>query len=247
MSIRLMLVDDQELTRVGLRMVLESREEVAVVGEAEHGQAALELLDDVDVDVVLMDIRMPVLDGVETTRRLVAADGPRVLVLTTFDFDEYVYDALEAGASGFLVKDTPLDELIAAIVHVHRGDAVVAPSATRRLIDRFAAERRGVGPAGINGATVGDSRSQSSHGATGATGAGAAASMALDSLTAREREVLLMLAKGLSNAEIAAEMVVSEGTVKTHVGRILTKLGLRGRVQAVVFAYEQGLVEANPQ
>ena len=221
MSIRLVLVDDQELSRVGLRMLLESRDEVDVVGEAENGRAAIALLDTIEADVVLMDIRMPVLDGVEATRAIASAGGPRVLILTTFDLDEYVYDALQAGASGFLVKDTPLHELVSAIVHVHHGDAVVAPSATRRLLDHFAG-----GPAT----------------AIPRNEAPAAGTPAVNALTAREREVLLMLARGLSNAEIAAEFVVSEGTVKTHVGRILTKLDLRDRVQAVVFAYEQGLV-----
>lgn len=223
MSIRVVLVDDQELTRTGLQMVLESHPEVRVVGVAADGQEALDLLDDVAAEVVLMDIRMPVMDGVEATRRITAAGGPSTLILTTFDTDEYVFDALKAGASGFLVKDTPVEELVAAIVHIHHGDAVVAPSATRRLVDRYA--RRGGGDAPPPASPMTDSP-------------------ALQALTTREGEVLAMVARGLSNAEIAADLVVSEGTIKTHVGRILTKLDLRDRVQAVVFAYENGVVSS---
>lgn len=233
MAIRVVLVDDQELARVGLRMLLDSRSEVEVVGEAANGEQALDLLSEVETDVVLMDIRMPVLDGVETTRRLLrsrpgAQATPKVLVLTTFDQDSYVRDALRAGASGFLIKDTALDELVAAIGHVHAGDAVVAPSATRRLLDHFAGEPERAAPA------------DPGERLTTRPGIGRAAGLA--ELTRREHEVLLLLAQGLSNAEISTEMVVSEGTVKTHVRRILTKLDLRDRVQAVVFAHEQGLI-----
>ena len=218
MTIRVVLVDDQELIRVGFRMVLESRAEVEVVGEADDGDTALDLLDRVEADVVLMDVRMPRMSGVEATRRIRARERPpRVLILTTFDLDEYAYDALRAGASGFLLKDTPLDDIAAAIAHVHNGDAVVAPSTTRRLLDHFTNARPkpsdGEGPR-------------------------------LEELTRREHEVLRSIARGLSNAEIAAELVLAEGTVKVHVGRILNKLGLRDRVQAVVLAYETGLVEA---
>jgi DNA-binding NarL/FixJ family response regulator len=184
-----------------------------VVGEADDGDSALESLAGLDVDVVLMDVRMPRMSGVEATRRIVAAGGPRVLVLTTFDLDEYAYDALRAGASGFLLKDAPLTDLVSALRHVHSGDAVVAPSTTRRLL-----------------------RHVSDHRATRPEPAG------LQLLTPREREVLVLVARGLSNAEIAAHLVLAEGTVKTHVGRILTKLGLRDRVQAVVLAYEAGVV-----
>jgi len=221
MTIRIVLVDDQEMIRVGFRMILESRPEIEVVGEADDGDTALELLEKVQADVVLMDVRMPRISGVEATRRIRAGDGPRVLILTTFDLDEYAYDALQAGASGFLLKDTPLDDLVSAITHVHRGDAVVAPSTTRRLLDHFASNL----PAVREQRPVPDGRR-------------------LEELTPREHEVLRLVARGLSNAEIARELVVTEGTVKTHVGRILTKLDLRDRVQAVVLAYETGLVEA---
>lgn len=214
--IRIVLVDDQELVRMGLRMVLDARPEIEVVGEADDGDTALELLGRTPADVVLMDVRMPRLGGVEATRQIRAAGGPRVLMLTTFDEDDYAFEALHAGASGFLLKDSPLEELVAAITHVHDGDAVVAPSTTRRLLDRFVGRRRR--------APATDRRR-------------------LAELTAREHDVLRLVARGLSNAEIAEELVVSEGTVKTHVGRILAKLGLRDRVQAVVLAYETGLVE----
>ena len=225
MTIRVVLVDDQEMVRVGFRMILESRPEIEVVGEADDGDTALELLETVPADVVLMDVRMPRMSGVEATRRIRAGDGtgdgPRVLILTTFDLDEYAYDALQAGASGFLLKDTLLEDLVSAIDHVHLGDAVVAPSTTRRLLNHFASNP----PAGREQRPVPDEHR-------------------LEGLTPREQEVLQLVARGLSNAEIAGELVVSEGTVKTHVGRILTKLDLRDRVQAVVFAYETGLIQA---
>ena len=172
---------------------------------------------EVDADVVLMDVRMPRMNGVEATRRIRAADGPRVLILTTFDLDEYAYDALQAGASGFLLKETPTDGIVDAITHVHQGDAVVAPSTTRRLLDHFTAPR---------------TQAPRSF----------AVQERLDELTDRELETLRMLAGGLSNAEIAERFVISENTVKTHVSRVLMKLDLRDRVQAVVFAYQNGLV-----
>ncbi|MHB1874210.1 MAG: response regulator [Streptosporangiaceae bacterium] len=218
MSIQILLVDDQELVRAGFRMVLDAQPDMRVVGEAADGIAALESLRSVRADVVVMDVRMPKLDGIETTRRICqAGDRPRVLMLTTFDLDEYAYAALKAGASGFLLKDVPPEELLFGIRSVHSGDAVVAPSVTRRLIDRFAP-------------MFPTSDDQSSAELAGLTG--------------REREVLVLIAQGLSNAEIADKLFVSAATVKTHVGRVLAKLGLRDRVQAVVFAYETGLVKA---
>ncbi|GAT65498.1 luxR family transcriptional regulator [Planomonospora sphaerica] len=214
--IRVMLVDDQELLRTGFRMVLGAQPDVEVVAEAADGRAAVEVLRGVEVDVVLMDVRMPVMDGVEATRLIRAVEGgPRVLILTTFDLDEYVFAALKAGASGFLLKDVPPVDLVSAIRSVHGGDAVVAPSATRRLLERFAVHlpaSGGVEPGAVSG------------------------------LTAREREVLVLVARGLSNAEIAGRLELAEATVKTHLGRVLAKLGLRDRAQVVVFAYEAGLV-----
>lgn len=221
MTIRVVLVDDQEMIRVGFRMILESRPEIEVVGEADDGDTALVLLETVPADVVLMDVRMPRMSGVDATRRIRVGDGPRVLILTTFDLDKYAYEALQAGASGFLLKDAPVNDLVSAITHVHLGNAVVAPSTTRRLLDHFASNQ----PDGRERHPV-----PYEH--------------RLEELTPREHEVLRLVARGLSNAEIARELVVSEGTVKTHVGRILAKLDLRDRVQAVVFAYETGLVEA---
>jgi DNA-binding NarL/FixJ family response regulator len=218
--IRIVLVDDQELLRTGFRMILDAQQDMTVVGEAANGLAALELLEKCPADVVLMDVRMPKLDGVEATRRLLSGGGeghgvPRVLILTTFDLDEYAFAAIKAGASGFLLKDVPPAELLTAIRAVHSGDAVVAPSTTRRLLDRFAPML----PA-----------------------ADAPPPPSMSGLTDREREVLILIAQGLSNAEIAKRLVLSEATVKTHVGRILMKLELRDRVQAVVLAYETGLV-----
>jgi DNA-binding NarL/FixJ family response regulator len=216
--IRIILVDDQELVRAGFRMVLDAQPDMQVVGEAADGGAAIDLALRVHSDVVIMDARMPRMDGVEATRQLrQARDLPRVLMLTTFDLDEYAFAALKAGASGFLLKDVPPEELLFAIRAVHSGDSVVAPSTTRRLIDQFAA----LLPGGED-----------------------AAPSELADLTDREREVLTLVAQGLSNAEIAKRLYVSEATVKTHVGRVLAKLGLRDRVQAVVYAYEHGLVRA---
>jgi DNA-binding NarL/FixJ family response regulator len=212
------LVDDQELLRTGFRMVLNSQPDMDVVGEAGDGQAALDLLTTLPADVVLMDVRMPRMDGVAATREIVVrGERPRVLMLTTFDLDEYAFTALKAGASGFLLKDVPPPDLLAAIRAVHSGEAVVAPSTTRRLLDKFAP----LLPSGSEPAPP-----------------------ELTVLTDREHEVLLLVAQGMSNAEIAAKLFLSEATVKTHVGRILMKLGLRDRVQAVVLAYETGLVKA---
>ena len=219
MTLRLILVDDQEMYRLGFRMLLETQEGVEVVGEAEDGRAAVDLIERVEADIVLMDVRMPRMNGIEATRTITrgGAGGPRVIVLTTFDLDEYAYEAIRAGASGFLLKDASLEELMAAIHHVHGGDAVMAPSTTRRLIEHFA-----LPPPVVDG---GDDRFR-----------------ALADLTAREREVLARVARGLSNEAIAHDLCVAEGTVRVHVSRILGKLGLRDRAQAVVLAYESGLV-----
>ncbi len=216
MSIRVFLVDDQALVRAGFVMVVAAQEDMRVVGEAGDGAAALARLATTPADVVLMDVRMPGLDGVEATRRLLNRPGaaPKVIMLTTFDLDEYAFAALRAGASGFLLKDAPPEDLLAAIRTVHGGDAVIAPSTTRRLLDHVAATL----PAPPDGPD------------------------ALAELTEREREVLLEVARGASNAEIGARLYLSEGTVKTHVGRILSKLDLRDRVQAVVWAYEHRLI-----
>jgi DNA-binding NarL/FixJ family response regulator len=212
--IRVVVVDDQELMRVGFRMVLGAQEDMEIVGEAGNGEEAVELAEQLRPDVVLMDVRMPVLDGVEATKLITEQGLAKVLVMTTFDLDEYALSALRNGASGFLLKDTPSVQLVAALRSVASGDAVVSPSVTRRLLDRF------LGSAG------GELRDAS----------------VLDVLTEREREVLLLMAQGLSNTEIARKLFLSEATVKTHVGRVLAKLELRDRVQAVVLAYETGLV-----
>jgi DNA-binding NarL/FixJ family response regulator len=217
--IRVLIVDDQALVRAGFRMILESEPGIEIVGEACDGLEALEAAREHAPDVVLMDIRMPNLDGLEATRRLVGGgyDGLRVLMLTTFDLDEYVYEALRAGASGFLLKDTPPEQLVSAIQVIASGDALLSPTITKRVIEEFI--RRP--PSTIEQALP----------------------SALGDLTARELEVLGFMARGLSNAEIAKDLFVSETTVKTHVARILMKLGLRDRVQAVVYAYESGLVQ----
>jgi DNA-binding NarL/FixJ family response regulator len=213
--IRVFIVDDQALVRAGLAMVVEAQEDMAVAGEAGDGVQALDLLASSTADVVLMDIRMPRLDGVEATRRLTARPAaPKVLVLTTFDLDEYAFAALRAGASGFLLKDALAEELCAAIRTVYRGDAVLAPPTTRRLVDQMLADL----PVPEPGPDP------------------------LTPLTGREREVLLAMARGESNAEIAGRLYLSEATVKTHVGRVLAKLGLRDRVQAVIWAYERRLI-----
>jgi DNA-binding NarL/FixJ family response regulator len=213
-AVRVMVVDDQALMRTGFRMILDTAEGIEVVGEAANGLEALAEAERCRPDVVLMDIRMPELDGVEATRRLTERDpGSRVLILTTFDLDEYVYSAIRAGAAGFLLKDTPPDQLIDAIRIVAVGDALLSPSITRKLVEEFARSARSVLRA-----------------------------PGLDDLTERETEVLVAMARGLSNAEIAESLYVGETTVKTHVGRVLMKLGVRDRVQAVVAAYESGVV-----
>jgi DNA-binding NarL/FixJ family response regulator len=214
--IRVLLADDQSLVRAGFRMILNAEPDIEVVGEAGGGLAAVTNAEGLRPDVILMDVRMPDLDGIEVTRRIVRdEESPRVLVLTTFDLDEYVYEALRAGASGFLLKDAPEEQLLAAIRVVSGGGSLFAPSVTRRLIQRFADERA---PAIAESSAVAD-------------------------LTEREREVLTLIARGLSNGEIAEALVVSEHTTKTHVSSILRKLDLRDRVQAVVLAYESGLVQ----
>ncbi|HEY2289042.1 MAG TPA: response regulator transcription factor [Streptosporangiaceae bacterium] len=221
MSIRLLLADDQPLMRAGFRMILEEIDDIDIVGEARDGAEAVRLTRDLNPDVILMDVRMPGVDGIEATRRIVAAGGTaRILILTTFDLDEYAFSALRAGASGFVVKDVPLDELARAIRAVASGDAVVSPRITRRLLDIYAAKLPDLSDRGTS----------------------SPARTALGQLTPREQEVLLEVATGLSNTEIAEKLVVSEATVKTHVGSILAKLGLRSRVHAVIFAYDTGLV-----
>ena len=219
MSIRILIADDQQLVRTGFRLILDGEVDIDVIAEATNGREAVAMARELRPDVVLMDIRMPELDGIEATRQVTAFGGEpsmRVLMLTTFDLDEYVYDALRAGASGFLLKDVPADQLAAGVRMVAGGDALLAPTITRRLIEEFAAS----GPAPD-------------------------APPALEELTPRELEVFRLVARGLSNAEIAAELVIGETTVKTHVTRLLMKLGLRDRVQAVVLAYEAGVVSPN--
>jgi DNA-binding NarL/FixJ family response regulator len=214
--IRVLVVDDQELVRLGFCVILDAADGITVVGEAANGEAAVSQVAAHAPDVVLMDIRMPGMDGLEATRVITRgpAVAPKVVMLTTFDLDDYVYEALRAGASGFLLKDSPRHDLIAAVRAAAAGDALLAPSVTRRLIEAFARRPPETSP----------SPSQ------------------LASLTARERDVLLLLARGRSNAEIASVLFVSEATVKTHVGNLLAKLGLRDRVQAVILAYETGIV-----
>jgi DNA-binding NarL/FixJ family response regulator len=217
-TIGVLLADDDELTRTGLRLIIESDRDLTVVGEAGDGQEAVHLARALRPDVVLMDIRMPAVDGLEATRRIVegAGEGPRVLILTTFELDEYVFGALRAGASGFLLKRSSPEVLIEGIKVVAAGDGLLAPSVTRRLIQEFARQ----------------------------PGAAAPPPAPLGTLTQREREVLALVGGGLSNGEVAARLYISQATVKTHVKRILMKLGLRDRIQAVVLAYEAGLVQA---
>jgi DNA-binding NarL/FixJ family response regulator len=222
MSVRVLIVDDQSLVRAGFRMILDAEPEIEVVGEASDGLEAVIAARETEPDVILMDVRMPNVDGLEATRKLLDGNetGPRILILTTFDLDEYVYEALRAGASGFLLKDTPPEQLVDAILVIARGDALLSPSITRRVIEEFV--RR---PPASSRRTPPE----------------------LDELTVREREMLGLIAKGLSNAEIAKAAFVSETTVKTHVAHILMKLRLRDRVQAVVYAYENGVVSAGDE
>jgi DNA-binding NarL/FixJ family response regulator len=223
-AIRVVVADDQELVRSGFAMILDAQRDIEVVGEAGDGAEAVALTRALRPDVVLLDVRMPVMDGIEAARQVTAAGGTRILMLTTFDVDEYVYDALYAGASGFLLKDVRRDDLVHAVRVVAAGDSLLAPSVTRRLIADVTSRRP---------ARAGDPA--------------AAPSARLDALTPRERETLLLIARGASNAEIAARLFVTEHTVKTHVSNILMKLGLRDRVHAVIFAYESGLVTPSPE
>jgi DNA-binding NarL/FixJ family response regulator len=212
--VTVVIADDQRMVRTGLRVILTSEPDITVIGEAGNGIEVVQLVRERQPDVVLMDIRMPHMDGFEATRKVLTQARSRVLILTTFDSDEYVYEALRAGASGFLLKDAPAEQLIAAVRCIAAGDALIDPSVTRRLISRFA---RSIQPVTATPAVLSD-------------------------LTARELDVLRLIARGLSNTEIAGELVIEESTVKTHVGRILAKLSLRDRVQAVILAYESGMV-----
>lgn len=221
MTIRVLVVDDQAMVRAGFAALLAAQSDIEVVGDASNGVEAVQRSRSLHPDIVLMDVRMPEMDGLEAARQLLdppkgVEHRPKVLMLTTFDVDDYVYEALRVGASGFLLKDAPPSDLVAAVRVVHGGDALLAPSVTKRLIEDFARTRPAV-------------RTRAP---------------ALNALTAREAEVLTLIARGLSNTEIAAQLVVAEQTVKTHIGRIFTKLDLRDRAQAVVFAYESGLVAA---
>jgi DNA-binding NarL/FixJ family response regulator len=218
MTVGVLIADDQALVRAGFRMILEAEEDIEVVGEAADGREAVSETERLRPDLILMDVRMPEMDGIEATRRVLEATGyaPKVVMLTTFDMDEYVYDALRAGASGFLLKDVPPEQLVVGIRAVASGDALLAPSVTRRVIEEFV--RRP--PTSVRTLPP-----------------------KIAELTARELEVLRLIARGLSNAEIATELFVSDTTVKTHVAHVLMKLGLRDRVQAVVLAYESGLIE----
>jgi DNA-binding NarL/FixJ family response regulator len=220
MIVKVLLADDQELMRMGFRMVMETQPDLSIVGEVSNGSEAVDAVRELSPDVVLMDVRMPEMDGIEATRRIVNSDSDaRIMILTTFDLDEYVYAALRAGASGFLLKDAPPADVLSGIRSLASGDAVVAPSVTRRLLSTYAHRL----PTSSSSEHTQDER--------------------LELLTARELEVLLLVAGSLSNGEIAERLVLSEATVKSHVGRVLSKLKLRDRVQIVVFAYETGLVQ----
>src|SRR5690606_30623418 len=239
MTIRVVLADDQPLVRAGLRVLVADTPDLEIVGEAGTGAEAVRLAEEVRPDVVLMDIRMPDMDGIEATRRITRRDGAaRVLMLTTFDDDDYVYGSLRAGASGFLVKDMALEEILSAIRVVAGGDALIAPSVTRRLIEEFAARPEPAPPAGSVPSPAG-SAPQAAGSGPRAAGSGP---RALGAVTAREREVLTLVGRGMSNHEIAAELVISVATAKAHVARLLTKLDARDRVHLVIIAYETGLV-----
>ena len=218
MGIRVVVADDQELVRAGFAMILDAQPDIEVVAEAADGAEAVAAVERTGADIALLDVRMPVMDGLEAARRICARRGTRVVLLTTFDIDDYVYTALQAGASGFLLKDVRRDDLVHAVRVVHGGEALLAPSVTKRLIEQYARRPERAAPA-------------------------LDPDPALAQLTARELATLKLLARGMSNAEIAAEFVVSEHTVKTHVGNVLAKLHLRDRIHAVVYAYESGLVQ----
>ncbi|GGF29522.1 response regulator [Subtercola lobariae] len=238
-TVRILLVDDQPLLRMGFRMVLEAEPGFAVVGEAADGAAGVAAAVAEAPDVILMDVRMPVMNGIDATAAIAAqAPSSRVLILTTFDLDEYAFAALRAGASGFMLKDARPAELVAAIRAVAAGDAVVSPRVTKQLLELFGAKL----PSASASASAGDGANAGAGGAGAAEHPLAQSDGRLEALTDREREVLTAIAEGLTNTEIAARLVVSESTVKTHVGRVLQKLGARDRVQAVIFAYETGLV-----
>ncbi|MDO9395760.1 MAG: response regulator transcription factor [Herbiconiux sp.] len=233
--IRLLLVDDQQLIRLGMRMVLEARGDFEVVGEAGDGREAIAAVERLRPDVVLMDVRMPGLDGIEATRAIVAANpASRIIILTTFDLDEYAFAGLNAGASGFLLKDAEPAELTAAIRAVASGDAAVSPRVTRKLLELFGPQLPSTPDGGASAGTPGAAGGSAAHAAP--------ADPLLATLTEREHEVLVAMAEGLTNSEIAARFFLSESTVKTHVGRVLMKLGLRDRVQAVIYGYSAGLV-----
>jgi DNA-binding NarL/FixJ family response regulator len=234
--IRVALVDDQQLVRAGFRMVIDSQDDLEVVAQASDGAEAVQVLSQIEADVVLMDVRMPKMDGIEATRQITALPtSPRVIVLTTFDLDEYVISAIGAGASGFLLKDAPPEEMLAAVRTVHAGDAVIGASSTRRLL-RHIGPLLG-GPAGTSGTA------EPAEAPVRDPSVPRPSPSVLAELTPREHEVFVLMASGLSNAEIAAHFVVSEATVKTHVGRVLTKTGARDRVQVVVLGYQLGVVE----
>ncbi|SMQ71167.1 response regulator transcription factor [Agreia sp. VKM Ac-1783] len=233
-EIRVLLVDDQDLLRSGIRIILESEPGIVVVGEARDGHGALERIRQVSPDVVCLDVQMPGMDGLTATRLITALEHPpAVLVLTTFDRDDYLFAALEGGASGFLLKNSTPEQLVDAVQIVARGDALLSPDVTRRVIERFAQRHRGVG------ASAEDQASDATGSAAASARTAAAARVA--ELTARERDVLGFVARGMSNAEIASELFLGEATVKTHVSKVLQKLGVRDRIQAVVFAYEHGI------